>query len=66
MIRYSATKNRYTWGNIFFNKNFENVMVIENVNNGYFYIASARPNYKLKDILNYFEDYIPMNTSIKI
>ena len=60
LTRYSATKNRYTPGYLYFSKNFENVMVTESENSEHFYIATVKTNYELNDLLNYFEGHIPM------
>jgi len=59
LTRYSATRNSYTPGYLCFGKNFENVMVTESEDSEHFYIATAKTNYDLNDLLNYFEGHIP-------
>jgi len=62
LIRYSAIKNSYTGGTVFFNKNFEKVMVTESGNKGCFYVAPVKTNDELDEIFNYFKDYIHIDT----
>ena len=57
LARYSAARNIYVFGTIFFSENFENVMIVEHDNVNSVYVASTKANYETDRILDYFKDH---------
>lgn len=55
MTRYSANLNCYVNGTVFFDKNFENVVITESENKGYYYIPSDKTQDEIDAIFDYFK-----------
>ncbi len=58
LVRYSAAKNRYTFASVYFDRNFENVLIYESDSRLSVFVGPADTRYESNEVLNYFKKYI--------